>query len=136
MIVDNSAASRLGAADDVAARRLCVPFAIQAMPKAHGRLRGKRRPYASGGRRRGIWQARDEMEADGVAVWSDQLLQNLERVGTVAAATDREARGAQLFVFAGVVRHTGEAVRSFAGIGDTTGSLASEWCRGSTPRRE
>lgn len=116
-VVDDGAAARGLAADDVAAGRLGARVAVEAVGKVGAGPGPKGGENAAGGGRGPRREGGDEMRADivfGVPVGGEELLEDLERVGTVASAADGEARRAQLGVLLGIM---GDAKRMLRGGG-------------------
>lgn len=106
--VHNSPASRLGAADDVAACRLVVSFAVETVATINVPVTAEGRQNLGGGGRAGAGQARHEVQFQ---LWQlrirpggKKLGQDLKRVGAVASATRLQRRCAQLGVLGGKVR--------------------------------
>ena len=120
IVVDNGPGPGRLATDDIAARRFSAAFPVQAVVEADPRVPAERVQDLPRAQRRFLWQARHEVQRHvRLSVLVQQLLEDLQRVGTVPAASHLERRGPQLVVLAGIVRdaasRVSQSARAYAG---------------------
>lgn len=109
--VHDGPAARSLAANDVAARRLVVPFAVQAVRKVGYGLTSEGRQDLGRRGRCPARQGRDQVNSDMLAPLllllplAQELLEHLERVGAVTAPSDLERCRPELGVLGRVMGH-------------------------------
>lgn len=112
VVADDGAAAGGLAADDVAAGGLRAGVAVEAVVKVGAGPGAEGCDDAAGGGRGPLGEGGDEMGADMAVVFLvgvDELLEDLECVGRVAAAADGKARCPQLRVLFGIMGDAGMA---------------------------
>lgn len=95
------------AVEDVTASRLRLVFTVDAMTEVHTAL-GERRRYSLRGLGPAPWKYGDQMQGK---VGRGELLQDLERIAAVPAATGFDACRAQLGIFFGEMGYTAQLLR-------------------------
>lgn len=107
IIVHNRPATGRLALDDIAGSRLIEFLAIDTMVQMNLGLQGRLDLLGSNGRLGR--QDRNKVQRDSCrrGALSRQLLQDLERIGAVSAASAGNARGAQLVILSGIMRRSG-----------------------------